>query len=53
MGHDAMKIRRRNIRNATYTLLVIISAYLISNLLNQFLSVIEYLYPGINILFIL
>ncbi|KAI1725115.1 G-protein coupled receptor daf-37 [Ditylenchus destructor] len=46
MGHDVMKIRRRNLRAATNTLLVIISAYLISNLLNMFLSVMEYLYPG-------
>lgn len=46
MGHDVMKMRRRNIRNATNTLLVIISTYLISNLLNQFLSVTEYLHPG-------
>uniref|UniRef100_A0A915DJK5 Uncharacterized protein n=1 Tax=Ditylenchus dipsaci TaxID=166011 RepID=A0A915DJK5_9BILA len=47
MGHDVMKIRRRNLRAATNTLLFIISAYLISNLLNLFLSVMEYLYPGL------
>uniref|UniRef100_A0A7E4VY58 G_PROTEIN_RECEP_F1_2 domain-containing protein n=1 Tax=Panagrellus redivivus TaxID=6233 RepID=A0A7E4VY58_PANRE len=47
MGHDVMKLRRRNLRAATNTLIVIISAYLISNLLNLFLSVIEYVQPGL------
>lgn len=46
MGHDVMKIRRRNLRAATNTLLVIISVYLISNLLHLFMSLIEYLHPG-------
>ncbi|CAJ0600599.1 unnamed protein product [Cylicocyclus nassatus] len=43
MGTDVMKIRRRNLRAATNTLIVIISAYLISNLLNVFLTITEYL----------
>uniref|UniRef100_A0AC35G729 G-protein coupled receptors family 1 profile domain-containing protein n=1 Tax=Panagrolaimus sp. PS1159 TaxID=55785 RepID=A0AC35G729_9BILA len=47
MGHDVMKIRRRNLRCATNTLIVIITAYLISNLLNLFLSLVEYLKPGL------
>ncbi|WKY06845.1 hypothetical protein Q1695_006770 [Nippostrongylus brasiliensis] len=42
MGHDVMKIRRRNLRSATNTLIVIISAYLISNLLNVYLTITEY-----------
>nr|CAD2177017.1 unnamed protein product [Meloidogyne enterolobii] len=42
MGHDFMKVRRRNIRAATNTLLFIISAYLISNLLNLFLSILVF-----------
>uniref|UniRef100_A0A1I7X862 G_PROTEIN_RECEP_F1_2 domain-containing protein n=1 Tax=Heterorhabditis bacteriophora TaxID=37862 RepID=A0A1I7X862_HETBA len=42
MGHDVMKIRRRNLRSATNTLIVIISAYLISNLLNLYLTITEY-----------
>ncbi|KAK6038637.1 hypothetical protein COOONC_23858 [Cooperia oncophora] len=42
MGHDVMKIRRRNLRTATNTLIVIISAYLISNLLNVYLTITEY-----------
>uniref|UniRef100_A0A1I8AYQ2 G_PROTEIN_RECEP_F1_2 domain-containing protein n=1 Tax=Meloidogyne hapla TaxID=6305 RepID=A0A1I8AYQ2_MELHA len=45
MGHDFMKVRRRNIRAATNTLLFIISAYLISNLLNLFLSFLVFLQP--------
>lgn len=49
MGRDVMKLRRRNLRIATNTLLVIISAYLISNLLNLFLSLFEYLYPGTQV----
>nr|CAD2180404.1 unnamed protein product [Meloidogyne enterolobii] len=47
MGHDFMKVRRRNIRAATNTLLFIISAYLISNLLNLFLSILVFLQPGL------
>uniref|UniRef100_A0AC34FWU9 G-protein coupled receptors family 1 profile domain-containing protein n=1 Tax=Panagrolaimus sp. ES5 TaxID=591445 RepID=A0AC34FWU9_9BILA len=47
MGHDVMKIRRRNLRCATNTLIVIITAYLISNLLNLLLSLVEYLKPGL------
>uniref|UniRef100_A0A0K0DKA1 G_PROTEIN_RECEP_F1_2 domain-containing protein n=1 Tax=Angiostrongylus cantonensis TaxID=6313 RepID=A0A0K0DKA1_ANGCA len=43
MGHDVMKIRRRNLRSATNTLIVIISAYLISNLLNVYLTLTEYI----------
>ncbi|CAJ0933108.1 unnamed protein product, partial [Mesorhabditis belari] len=43
MGNDVMKIRRRNIRAATHTLLVIISAYLLSNFLNLTLTIVEYL----------
>lgn len=46
MGYDFMKVRRRNIRSATNTLLVIITAYLVSNLLNLFLSVCAFLMPG-------
>ncbi|ETN79469.1 hypothetical protein NECAME_02586 [Necator americanus] len=42
MGTDVMKIRRRNLRSATNTLIVIISAYLISNLLNVYLTITEY-----------
>ncbi|VDO04805.1 unnamed protein product [Haemonchus placei] len=42
MGKDVMKIRRRNLRSATNTLIVIISAYLISNLLNVYLTITEY-----------
>ncbi|KHJ96189.1 hypothetical protein OESDEN_03862 [Oesophagostomum dentatum] len=42
MGTDVMKIRRRNLRSATNTLIVIISAYLISNLLNVSLTITEY-----------
>lgn len=47
MGYDFMKIRRRNIRAATNTLLLIISAYLISNLLSLFLSISVFLRPGL------
>jgi hypothetical protein len=47
MGYDFMKVRRRNIRAATHTLLVIISAYLISNLLSLFLSVSVFVQPGV------
>uniref|UniRef100_A0A914I9E5 C-CAP/cofactor C-like domain-containing protein n=1 Tax=Globodera rostochiensis TaxID=31243 RepID=A0A914I9E5_GLORO len=46
MGYDFMKVRRRNIRSATNTLLLIISIYLISNLLSLFLSVFAFLNPG-------
>ncbi|KAL3080029.1 hypothetical protein niasHT_034587 [Heterodera trifolii] len=46
MGYDYMKVRRRNIRAATNTLLLIISIYLISNLLSLFLSVFAFLNPG-------
>lgn len=46
MGHDVMKERKRSLREATNTLIVIISVYLVSNLLNLFLSAIEYLSPG-------
>ena len=46
MGHDYMKVRRRNIRAATNTLLLIISVYLISNLLSLFLSVSVFIQPG-------
>ncbi|KJH52732.1 hypothetical protein DICVIV_01076 [Dictyocaulus viviparus] len=42
MGRDVMKIRRRNLRSATNTLIVIISAYLISNLLSVYLTITEY-----------
>ncbi|CAI4224400.1 unnamed protein product [Auanema sp. JU1783] len=42
MGHDVMKMRRRNLRSATRTLIVIISAYLISNLLYLILTITEY-----------
>ncbi|CAJ0570133.1 unnamed protein product, partial [Mesorhabditis spiculigera] len=45
MGSDVMKIRRKNIRAATHTLLVIISAYLLSNFLNLCLTVVEYIDP--------
>uniref|UniRef100_A0AC35U8N7 G_PROTEIN_RECEP_F1_2 domain-containing protein n=1 Tax=Rhabditophanes sp. KR3021 TaxID=114890 RepID=A0AC35U8N7_9BILA len=47
MGHDVMEIRRRNLRAATHTLLFIISAYLISNILNLILSFVEFFYPGV------
>jgi hypothetical protein len=43
-----MKARRRNLRLATHTLLVIITAYLISNLLNMALTLTEFLDPGIG-----
>ncbi|EPB67757.1 hypothetical protein ANCCEY_13151 [Ancylostoma ceylanicum] len=46
MGTDVMKIRRRNLRSATNTLIVIISAYLISNLLNVYLTITEYFDGG-------
>lgn len=46
MGPDVMKLRRRNLRSATNTLIVIINCYLISNLLHLFISLVEYLQPG-------
>ncbi|CAI5449513.1 unnamed protein product [Caenorhabditis angaria] len=42
LGHDLSKIRRKNLRSATRTLLVIISAYLISNLLSLIIIITEY-----------
>ncbi|KAK0399450.1 hypothetical protein QR680_003056 [Steinernema hermaphroditum] len=45
MGHDVMKIRRKNLRSATNTLIIIITAYLISNLLNLSLTLIEFFIP--------
>lgn len=48
MGHDVMKERKRSLREATNTLIVIISVYLVSNLLNLFLSTVEYVSPGEN-----
>lgn len=46
MGPDIMKLRRNNIRSATITLIVIITAYLISNLLNMMITLFEFLWPG-------
>ncbi|CAD6191975.1 unnamed protein product [Caenorhabditis auriculariae] len=43
LGHDLSKIRRKNLRSATRTLIVIISAYLISNSLNMLLIIVEYI----------
>ncbi|PAV62070.1 hypothetical protein WR25_11526 [Diploscapter pachys] len=43
LGHDVMKMRKKNIRQATQTLIVIITAYLISNLLTLCLILIEYI----------
>ncbi|VDK57660.1 unnamed protein product [Anisakis simplex] len=45
MGPDIMRMRRRTIRTATNTLIVIISAYLISNLLNMMITLCEFLRP--------
>ncbi|EFO94310.1 hypothetical protein CRE_19611 [Caenorhabditis remanei] len=45
LGHDLSKIRRKNLRSATRTLIVIISAYLISNLLSLILIITEYFNP--------
>ncbi|VDM47280.1 unnamed protein product [Toxocara canis] len=45
MGPDIMKLRRRNIRSATNTLIVIITAYLISNLLNMMITLFEFFWP--------
>lgn len=46
LGHDLSKIRKKNLRSATRTLIVIISAYLISNLLSLILIIVEYFNPG-------
>uniref|UniRef100_A0A8R1DGK5 G-protein coupled receptors family 1 profile domain-containing protein n=1 Tax=Caenorhabditis japonica TaxID=281687 RepID=A0A8R1DGK5_CAEJA len=46
LGHDLSKIRRKNLRSATRTLIVIISAYLISNLLSLMLIITEYFNPN-------
>ncbi|GMS94039.1 hypothetical protein PENTCL1PPCAC_16214 [Pristionchus entomophagus] len=43
MGKDVMKMRRKNLRAATNTLLAIITAYLISNALNLALTMLEFL----------
>ena len=48
LGTDIMKLRRRNLRTATNTLIVIITVYLLSNLLHLFMSLVEYLQPGWN-----
>uniref|UniRef100_A0A0M3I627 G_PROTEIN_RECEP_F1_2 domain-containing protein n=1 Tax=Ascaris lumbricoides TaxID=6252 RepID=A0A0M3I627_ASCLU len=45
VGPDIMKLRRNNIRSATITLIVIITAYLISNLLNMMITLFEFLWP--------
>uniref|UniRef100_A0A914DA65 G-protein coupled receptors family 1 profile domain-containing protein n=1 Tax=Acrobeloides nanus TaxID=290746 RepID=A0A914DA65_9BILA len=45
MGQEVMKERKRSLREATNTLIVIISVYLVSNLLNLFLSTVEYVSP--------
>ncbi|KAF8374822.1 hypothetical protein PRIPAC_81251 [Pristionchus pacificus] len=42
MGKDVMKMRRKNLRAATNTLLAIITAYLISNALNLALTMLEF-----------
>lgn len=50
VGRDFMKERRRNLKIATNTLIAIINCYLISNLLHLFISLVEYLQPGLSIL---
>uniref|UniRef100_A0A0K0FH36 G_PROTEIN_RECEP_F1_2 domain-containing protein n=1 Tax=Strongyloides venezuelensis TaxID=75913 RepID=A0A0K0FH36_STRVS len=47
LGQDVMEMRRKNLKAATHTLLFIITAYLISNLLNLIISIIEFIYPDL------
>uniref|UniRef100_A0A0N5AJD0 G_PROTEIN_RECEP_F1_2 domain-containing protein n=1 Tax=Syphacia muris TaxID=451379 RepID=A0A0N5AJD0_9BILA len=46
MGKDIMKVRKKNLKCATHTLIVIITAYLISNLLGLILSSVDFFFPG-------